>query len=322
VKVTLLGPQRRPTVAAVARSMRLAGRIATITAGWQEREPDDSELSELLGARDVNLALYRRWLDVQERDPEYAAAERRLRDDLGELQEVYLLRLDYALRAVYALQRRGEAAGSGPPGSGPAGSGPPGGGAIGGAIAEAIAAVRELDDAHLRRISQERGEFYQAWASPDRPVITGHRAEVSQLLSDAAALVITGGHVGVLADVLHLFNVAASLRSPVIAWSAGAMALSDRIILFYDRAPQGPGHPEVFGAGLGVLSQVVPLPHARARMLLDDAPRMAVFARRFAPARCVLLDAGTRIDTDRDGSCPPDTRVLAEDGHVTALEPA
>jgi hypothetical protein len=321
VKVTLLGPQRRPTVAAVARSMRLAGRIATITAGWQEREPGDSELSELLGARDVNLALYRRWLDVQERDPEYAAAERRLRDVLGELQEVYLLRLDYALRAVYALQRRGETAGGGAPGAGPAGGGAVDG-AIGGAIAEAIAAVRELDHAHLRRISQERGEFYQAWAPHDRPVITGHRAEVSQLLSDVAALVITGGHVGVLADVLHLFNVAALLRSPVIAWSAGAMALSDRIILFYDRAPQGPGHPEVFGPGLGVLSQVVPLPHARARMLLDDAPRMAVFARRFAPARCVLLEAGTRIDTDRDGSCPPDIRVLAEDGHVTALEPA
>lgn len=312
MRVILLGPQRRPTLAAVARSMRLTGPVATITAGWQEREPDDGELSELLGARDVNLSLYRRWLDVQERDPEHAAAELRLRDVLGELQDIYLLRLDYALRAVYALQRR----------DGSDGRARAGDAAVAGPVAEAIAAVRELDDAHLRRISQERAEFYQAWPPHERPVIGGHRAEIAQLLSDAAALVITGGHVGVLADVLHLFNVAAALRSPVIAWSAGAMALSDRIILFYDRAPQGPGHPEVFGPGLGVLSDVVPLPHARARMLLDDAPRMAVFARRFAPARCVLLEAGTRIETDGDGSCPPETRVLAEDGHVTALEAA
>ncbi len=312
MRVILLGPQRRPTLAAVARSMRLAGPVATITAGWQEREPDDSELSELLGARDVNLSLYRRWLDVQERDPDYAAADRRLRDALDELQDVYLLRLDYALRAVYALQRRGARDGRAQAGDA----------TVAGAVAEAIAAVRELDDAHLRRISQQRAEFYQAWPPHERPVIAGHRAEITGLLSDAAALVITGGHVGVLADALHLFNVAAALRSPVIAWSAGAMALSDRIILFYDRAPQGPGHPEVLGPGLGVLSQVVPLPHARARMLLDDAPRMAVFARRFAPARCVLLEAGTRIDTDGEGSCPPDTRVLAEDGHVTALEAA
>jgi hypothetical protein len=316
MRVILLGPQRRPTLAAVVRSMRLTGPVATITAGWQEREPDDSELSELLGARDVNLGLYRRWLDVQERDPQYAAAERRLRDALGELQDVYLLRLDYALRAVYALQRRAGSAGRARAGDTAPAAAPDG------AVAEAIAAVRELDDAHLGRISQQRAEFYQAWPPHDRPVIARHRAEVTRLLSDAAALVITGGHVGVLADVLHLFNVAAALRSPVIAWSAGAMALSDRIILFYDRAPQGPGHPEVFGPGLGVLRQVVPLPHARARMLLDDAPRMAVFARRFAPARGVLLETGTRIDTDGDGSCPPGTRVLAEDGHVTALEAA
>jgi enterochelin esterase-like enzyme len=64
------------------------------------------------------------------------------------------------------------------------------------------------------------------------------------------------------------------------------MALTERIVLFHDRAPQGPGHPEVYGSGLSVLRNLVPLPHARARLLLDDAPRMAVFARRFAPARC------------------------------------
>jgi len=124
--------------------------------------------------------------------------------------------------------------------------------------------------------------------------------------------------VGVLAEVLHLFNIAAALRSaPLIAWSAGAMALADRIVLFHDRAPQGPGHPEVYGSGLSLLRDVVLLPHARARLLLDDTPRMAVFARRFAPARCVLLETGTRIEVP-DGGWPPGTRALGEDGHVTA----
>jgi hypothetical protein len=121
----------------------------------------------------------------------------------------------------------------------------------------------------------------------------------------------------VLAEVLHLFNIAAALRSaPVIAWSAGAMALADRIVLFHDRSPQGPGHAEVYGSGLSLLRDVVLLPHARARLLLDDTPRMAVFARRFAPARCVLLETGTRIEVP-DGGWPAGTRVLGEDGHVT-----
>jgi hypothetical protein len=316
VRVILLGPQRRPTVDAVVRSLGLDGPVATITAGWQEREPDDGELSARLGGRDVNLGLYRRWLDVQDRDPEFAAGERRLQAILTDLQDDYLLRLDYALQAVYALWRRS-------------------GGdhrfrAV--ALAEAMEAVRELDKAHLRHVNSARGELFDRLPPHERPVIAEHRAAVEGVLGDAAALVIAGGHVGVLADVLHLFNVAAALNAgaepsrapgwPVIAWSAGAMALTGRIVLFHDRAPQGPGHPEVYGSGLSMLRDVVLLPHARTRLLLDDAPRMAVFARRFGPARCVLLDSGTRLDTDGAGACPPGTRVLAEDGRVTTVQAA
>ena len=106
MRAILLGPQRRPTVDAVVRSLGLAGPFATVTAGWQERESDDAELNAVLGGRGVGLGLYRRWLDVQERDPEYAAAERAVAGVLAELQDLYLLRLDYALQAVYALQRR------------------------------------------------------------------------------------------------------------------------------------------------------------------------------------------------------------------------
>ena len=296
MRTILLGPQRRPTLEGVVRSLfpvpDLAGPVAAITAGWQEREPDDAELTAHLGGRAVNLCLYRRWLDVQDRDPEYFAGERELAAVLAELQELYLLRLDYALRAVYAVQRRAGLAGAA-------------------AVEDAVAAVRELDAAHLRRVNGARGEFFQRLSPHDRPVIAGHRAEVSAVLADAAALVIAGGHVGVLAEVLHLFNIAAALRSaPVIAWSAGAMALADRIVLFHDRAPQGPGHAEVYGSGLSLLRDVVLLPHARARLLLDDTPRMAVLARRFAPARCVPLEAGTRIDVSADGAWPPGIRTI------------
>ncbi|HJZ03955.1 MAG TPA: hypothetical protein VJ305_24820, partial [Streptosporangiaceae bacterium] len=109
-------------------------------------------------------------------------------------------------------------------------------------------------------------------------------------------------------------------RSPVIAWSAGAMALADRIVLFGDRSAHGPGHPEVYGSGLSVVRDVVLLPHAKARLLLDDVPRMAVFAQRFAPACCVLLEAGTRVElSDGSAGWPAGARVLGEDGHVTSL---
>ena len=91
----------------------------------------------------------------------------------------------------------------------------------------------------------------------------------------------------------------------MIAWSAGAMALADRIVLFGDRSAHGPGHPEVYGSGLSVVRDVVLLPHAKARLLLDDAPRMAVFAQRFAPARCVLwrLALGWSVSGDGLPAC-------------------
>jgi hypothetical protein len=309
VRVILLGPQRRPTVDFAVRSLGLAGPFATVTAGWQEREPDDGELRQLLGGQAVNVELYRRWLDVQERDPEYAAAERALRGVLAELADLYLLRLDYALQAVYALQHRADSDQLGGTYTG----------RVAAPVAEAVAAVRSLDEAHLRHVNEVRGEFFDRLRPHDRPVIAEHRAAVADLLGPAAALVVAGGHVGVLAEVLHLFNVAAVLRSPVIAWSAGAMALTDRIVLFHDRSPHGPGHPEVYGSGLGIARDVVLLPHARARLLLDDTPRMAVFAQRFAPARCVLLEAGARVDLADGGSWPPGTRILGEDGHVTSF---
>ena len=304
----MLGPQRRPTVDAAVRLLDADGPVATVTAGWQEREPDDGLLSTLLGGRDVNLGLYGRWLDVVDRDPEYAAGARRLAGVLGELEDTYLLRLDYALQAVYALQHR---AGTGQEDS-----------VSDEAVAEAIAAVRELDEGYLHQVNSARGEFFEELRPHDRPVIAEHRAAVAGVLGGASALVMAGGHVGVLAEVLHLFNIAAAPLSEVIAWSAGAMALADRIVLFHDRSPQGPGHPELYGAGLSLLREVVLLPHARARLLLDDAPRMAVFARRFAPARCILLETGARLDVGGDGALPPGTRVLAEDGHVTTLEAA
>ena len=91
MRVILLGPQRRPTVDAALRSLPLGpgGRIAMVTAGWQERESDDAELNRALGGRAVNLGLYRRWLDAQDRDPEYEAAERRMQEVLAELQDIY-----------------------------------------------------------------------------------------------------------------------------------------------------------------------------------------------------------------------------------------
>ena len=54
------------------------------------------------------------------------------------------------------------------------------------------------------------------------------------MLGRRGALAIAGGHVGVLLRCLKLFGVSPPAELPVVAWSAGAMALTDRVVLYND----------------------------------------------------------------------------------------
>jgi len=299
--VTLLGPQRRPSLEPVVRDLDPHAPVATVTAGWLEREPDDAELREILGGRALNLGLHGRWLDVHERDREYAHAEREHDAALAELRGIYLGQLDHALLAAYAVGHERETR--------PRFSAA--------AFDDAIEVIRIVDQQHLARVRAAHRAFYDAWRPQERPVIAHHREEVRQLLGQAQAVVVAGGHVGELVRVLHLFHVEPHLPQVVIAWSAGAMALSERLVLFHDFVPHGVAQTEVFGEGLGVVRGLVPLPHMRRRLRVDDPVRMTVMARRFAPARCVVLDDGVRLFLTRDGQPPADARVLTDDGQIT-----
>jgi hypothetical protein len=307
--LTVLGPQRRPSLAPVVRTLEPDVPLAMVTAGWQDREPEDGGLQRLLGGRGTNLGLYGRWLDVLERDREFAAAIREHDAVLDELQQLYLVQLDAVLGALYAVARRGDVR----PRTGAA------------ALADAEAVVRLVDERHLIRVAQAREAFEAAWHPAEREVVARHAGAVRDVLEQAAAVVVAGGHVGVLVQVLHLFPVVRRIPAEpprrVIAWSAGAMALTDRVLLFNDRAPQGPAHPEFYAAGLGLIPGSVLLPHARRRLRLDDRTRTSALARRCAPAQCVVLDDGVRIDVAADGTLPAGTRVIGPDGHVVALEP-
>jgi hypothetical protein len=303
--VTVLGPQRRPTLDQVVQPVSDAS-VATVTAGWQERERDDAELHELLGGRSVNLALYERWLDVLDRDREYAVAEREHRTVLDQLQRLYLVQLDHALQATYAVAQQSD----GHPRTRES------------ALADALDVVTVIDRQHLARVQEVHEAFYDAWRPEERPVVAEHRDGVQSLLEAADALVVAGGRVDVLVRVLHLFHVAPYLPERVVAWSAGAMALTERVVLFHDHAPQGPAQTEVLEEGLGVLPGMVLMPHARRRLYVDDIARMSVLARRFAPARCVVLDDGVRVDLGEDGVLPPDACVVDADGRLGTAEAA
>ena len=282
----LLGPQRFMTTAgSTLRALDVEGPVATITAGWEEREDQDGELDDVLDGRSRNLRLWHRTFDVLGKDERFAAAAITFRDRHDELQSFYRLRLESALETVYAVQRRSSAHGT-----------------AAAALDDAVAVVRRLDDWYSAQLKELYREFDATAPTEQSDVIAWHRGELAGMLADCAALVITGGHVGSLLRALRLFALPVSRELPVIAWSAGAMALTDKVVLFHDHAPQGSHEAEVYDRGLGRVPGIIALPHARRRLRLDDKARCAVLARRFPHHRLLLLDDGTSAVFGGDAS--------------------
>ena len=302
MKTVLLGPQRFLTTAGtVVHSVAPDGPVATVTAGWQDREPADDELDEVMGGRSRNLHLYGRLSDVLTTDDHFATEALRHRDTMDELAGIYSLRLQRALDSAYAVGRR-----------------PARDDIAESAFADAVRGVQDIDAWYLGAVDELYGELETAAPPESSEEITRHRHEVADLLHDATVLAVAGGHVGLLLRCLRLFAVVPSPEVPVVAWSAGAMALTERVVLYNDLGPQGRQGAEVWDRGVGRVRDVVAMPHARRRLRLDDPVHAKVFVRRFVPASCLLLDDGTQVDIGDDGKVPEDARVLTETGAAPA----
>jgi len=282
-RVILLGHQRlQPRIADELTAAGIEGPLALVTAGWQERELEDREIREHVGRDCTNLALYGRWERVQQDDPEYFELHRARQDRLRQLRRLYRRRLNPTVDGLRALEGRREAADL-----------------VASARQHALEQVRALDAWVLGESEAIHAEFTERVRPGERPAIAAQRAAVAEELDGAQGLLIAGGHIAVLLNRLRLFDVGAAVgETPVIGWAAGAMVLTDRVVLFHDSPPQGRGDAEVLEAGLGLIPDVVALPHARTRLKLDDPFRVGLMAERFAPAACVPLDDPDRAAWD------------------------
>ena len=154
--------------------------------------------------------------------------------------------------------------------------------------------------------------------------------QIGRIISDSAGVIITGGHVAVLRNRMKFFGVEHLLQDcldeggNIYCWSAGAMALTDQIVLYYDNPPEGVGHPELLDTGLGLVPDTILLPHASRRLNLRDNQRVERFARRFSRQTCICLENGAHLVYDRnklrDLSEPRCAFRLTEDGTKLALE--
>jgi hypothetical protein len=306
MSVALLGPQRhRPTVRRALDRLGVQGGVALVSAGWQEREGEASELQEHLGRPVTDLALYRRADRVRADAPEIARLLRARQAAIQDLQAVYRVRLRHAQEAPREIRQsavgeRVRAAG----------------------LRAALGAVRRLDREHLRalgRVHRQTDRQINRHLTPLAREVDEIRAQVEGV----GAILIAGGHVAVLLNRLRLFDAAAWLSGrPVVAWAAGAMVLTERIVLFNDHPPQGAGDAELLDAGLGLVAGVVALPDAAHRLDLHDEARVGTLAARFAPSRPLTLDDGSLVIEGAAGSLFENVLELDPDGGVAPARPA
>ncbi|MGQ0721490.1 MAG: hypothetical protein ACT4PE_07955 [Candidatus Eiseniibacteriota bacterium] len=300
--VILLGPQgRRETLADVLQQHGITGRLATITAGWQEREDEVRALDDHLQGQTENLLLHRRGEEIFAADPELEKVHHDRQRRLRELRRLYNVRLEHAMAAILELSRRRSQSD----------------------LADeewrsALEALREIDRAHLARVAGVHEEFESKLRLAKRAEVKRHRKEIAAALKRCSAVAIAGGHLAVLLNRLRLFGFPeAAGQLPFVAWSGGAMVVCERVVVYHDNPPWGPGHAEVFEVGLGLVRGVVALPHARERLRLGDPDRVARFALRFAPARCLAMDEGAWLSVGPKGwSASPETKRMTAAGLV------
>jgi hypothetical protein len=308
-RIVLLGPQRlNPDLVEAVDAEGAAEPFAAITAGWEEREDEIDELRDHLGRRVVNLRLWHRGEEAFGRDPELFEAYRDRRARLREAHDAYRLRLGHLVDAWAELAVR--------PGRAEV---------LDDEREDALRAVRALDERHLVRVEEIQEDFEDRWRPLERHAFAAARKEVASRLAECPTVTVAGGHVAVLVNRMRLFGVGPLLRGKtVFAWSAGSMVVAERIVLFHDDPPQGPGHPEVFSRGLGLCKGVLALPHATRRLRLGDARRVGFLARRFEPLACVALDpgAGLAFDGRRWRPVRAGARTLGKDGAVAGAVPA
>ncbi len=303
--VVILGPQRfDPTVAEAARAVGIHGPFVTVTAGWQEREHEDDELDKHFAEKTVNLRLYERAERVWKADPELREAHRKRQERLRLKQDFYRIRLEHELEAAHVIDQR-----KAPPEI------------LEEERAASMEAIRDLDAYHLAQCAREKNDWSEKWRPLERPAVAKERAELEKLVREAGAVAIAGGHVATLLNRLELFGMGELLRGkPLLAWSAGAMAISDRVVLFHDNPPQGAGAAELLDRGLGLCPDVIPLPHPEQRLRLSDPVRVRLLAARFVPALSLAMTSRSHITWNGLAFVRPyKIGLLHEDGRVEKL---
>jgi peptidase E len=177
------------------------------------------------------------------------------------------------------------------------------------ALARELSATLEVlaaDDARLlgSLIEGEAQLLARAGLRHDPDWQAQQRALEARLLA-ADAIVLLGGDPVALLDAVRFFDLGPAfleaLRrgATLVATSAGALLLCERMIVYNDRHPDPLRRNfQLLDKGLGLVTGLQILPHCHDRIHTDDEDNLAYLARRFGDRRCVGLNEGSYLLVD------------------------
>lgn len=278
-RLLLLGEQiQQPRLQSCLDRWQITGPVGLISPGWEEDEDDDQWVRESIRNPVVNAMLYALADELFARDPEVLALLRERQDRLRELRELYQFQLHHWCAALRGLLARRETQQI-----------------VAQPLKLAFSQLREVDRQYLTAVTEVIREFDRRIAPKHRPSIVAYQRIICQRLESCQALLVAGGHVGVLLNRLRLSRVLNQVRLPIIAWSGGAMALGDKIIFYDHFHPHAGQETEFSRQGMKFFRGLQLFPKAQQRLDLHNPIEMALVAGR-VPDRPLILDSDSEIE--------------------------
>jgi hypothetical protein len=301
----LLGQQREsPRLSEVLARWRIQGSVGLVSAGWEEDEEDDQWVRDAIDLPVVNSQLYQLADRMFQDDPEVLTLLRERQDRLRDLREINALQTEQLFALARELWRRIEE----------------NAGAVG-PFQQTMAHLREVDRTYLRAVSTVIKEYEQRIAPRVRPSIQSYQQAVLRRMEGCQALLLAGGHVGVLLNRLNLCRLLQHLQLPIIAWSGGAMALGERVFFYDHFIPHAKKEVELSRQGMRLFSGLQVFPRAAERLNLQDQSELAILARRIETP-CLLLEPNSEIQWSTAGNLSASgVRVADANGEIQDWQP-
>lgn len=154
----------------------------------------------------------------------------------------------------------------------------------------------EANDDHLVDLLDEieQRAFDAAGLAYD-PAWRAAQERLEQRILSANTIILFGGQLDLLLDALRFFRLrdvlGEALRRGVqiVAMSAGAMVLCERVIIYDDFSATRRDF-QLYDRGLALVRDIQLFPHCMERIQTDDADNLAYLARRFRHHACVGLN--------------------------------